>query len=436
MTGETGAVASPGTAPALAAHEGRRSTRPAIALGLLLLVYIFNFADRVLLGVMAMPIKEDLYLTDTQLGLLGGTAFALFYATLGIPIAWMADRRSRTWIVTVSLTIWSGFTALCGLAGSFTHLFFARLGVGIGEAGGVAPSYSLIADYFPPHQRARALGVYSFGIPIGSAIGLAFGGMIAASFDWRVAFLTMGAAGLVIVPVFRLVVREPRRGGLDSARPAARPDIGTAISLLRGKPSFWLLSLGSALASTASYGISFWVPSFYIRSFGMSLTEISLVYAGLILVGGIAGSWTGAWLGDRFGPTRPAAYFIIPLSALLVSVPFFIAAVLSENPVISIVLLLVPTTLGSMGFGTILTVVQQVVPASLRTTSSAVFLLINNLIGLGVGSLLLGAISDSLAERYGDESLRYALLAGTLFYVGAALFYALAARRVARDWVR
>ena len=414
---------------------GRRPPRPYVTLALLLLVYTFNFADRVLLGVMAMPIKLDLGLSDSQLGLLGGTAFAIFYATLGVPIAWLADRRSRTWIITIALALWSGFTALCGLAGNFAQLFLARLGVGVGEAGGVAPSYSLIADYFPSHQRARALGVYSFGIPIGSAIGLAFGGVIATTFDWRVAFLSMGVAGLLLAPIFRLLVREPERGGFDRSGAAPRPAIGEAARLLRGKPTFWLLSFGSAMASTASYGISFWIPSFYVRSFGLGLSEIAFIYAGLILVGGISGSWLGAWLGDRFGPARPSAYFIIPLVALLVSVPFFVGAVLTSSLWLSIALLLVPTALGSMGFGTILTVVQQVVPASLRTTSSALFLLINNLIGLGLGSAILGLVSDVLHRSLGSESLRYALLVGSLFYLAAASLYMLAARRVARDWV-
>jgi predicted MFS family arabinose efflux permease len=385
---------------------------------------------------MAMPIKLDLGLSDTELGLLGGTAFALFYATLGVPIAWLADRRSRSWIITISLAIWSGFTALCGLAGNFLQLFLCRLGVGIGEAGGVAPSYSLIADYFPPEQRARALGVYSFGIPIGSAVGLAFGGVIATMFDWRVAFLFMGLAGLLLVPVFKLVVSDPARGGLDSGPMEAPPTIKGAAGTLRRKPSFWLLAVGSALSSTAGYGISFWIPSFYIRSHGLSLAEVSFIYAALILVGGMAGTWAGAWLGDRYGPSRPFAYILIPIVALLLSVPFFLGAVVTTSVVLSIVLLFIPTALGSMGFGPILTVVQQVVAPSLRATASAIFLLINNLVGLGLGSLILGAVSDALQQGYGDESLRYALMVGALFHVAAALFYFLSARRVATDWHR
>ncbi len=411
---------------------------PYIVLATLLVVYILNFADRVLLGVMAVPIKADLALSDTQLGLLGGTAFAIFYATLGVPIALLADRKSRSWIIALALLTWSGFTALCSFANGFALLFFARLGVGVGEAGGVAPSYSLITDYFPPEKRARALGVYSFGIPIGSAVGLAFGGLIATSFDWRTAFLTMGVLGIVMVPIFKLIVRDPVRGGLDRQATGAQDskpfNFKRALGVLRHKPSFWLLALGSSMSATASYGISFWIPSFYVRSFEMSLTQISLIYAGILLVGGIAGTWCGALLGDRFGPAKPAAYILIPTIALLLSLPFFILAVSASSATLSLVFLMVPTALGGMGFGTILTAIQHVVPPSLRSTGSSIFLLINNLIGLGLGSLILGTISDMFTLKYGVESLRYALLAGSAFYVIASLLFFIASRKVAADW--
>lgn len=405
-----------------------------LVLALLLLVYIFNFADRMLLGVMATPIKDDLHLTDGQLGLLGGTAFALLYATLGIPIGWLADRHSRSWIITAALCIWSGFTALCGLATGFVTLFLARLGVGIGEAGGVAPSYSMIADYFGPGERARALGVFSFGIPIGGAIGLAFGGVIATAFDWRTAFVAMGAAGLLVAPFFRLLVRDPVRGGAEHGTVGERPILAAAVRIIARKPAFWLISFGSALGSTASYGISFWIPSFYVRSFDMPLSQVTLLYAAIILCGGIAGIWLGAWIGDRVGPRRPSVYIAIPMVALLVSFPFFALAVLSASPMLSMALLFIPTMLGSMGYGTVLAAVQNVVPAILRSTASALFLFINNLIGLGLGSAVLGFISDQLSQRYGAQSLRYALLSGALFYLAAAIFYLMASRRIAKDW--
>ena len=405
-----------------------------LVLAMLLLVYIFNFADRMLLGVMAAPIKADLGLTDGQLGLLGGTAFALLYATVGVPIGWLADRRSRSWIITVALCVWSGFTALCGIASSFATLFLARLGVGVGEAGGVAPSYSMIADYFPPHERARALGVYSFGIPIGGAAGLAFGGMIASAFDWRVAFIAMGVAGILIAPLFKWLVHDPVRGGTEHATIAAPPRLAEAFRTIARKPAFWLIAFGSALGSTASYGVAFWIPSFYVRSFGMPLSQVTLLYAGVVLFGGIAGIWLGAWLGDRFGPRRPGTYLAIPMVALAASIPFFAMAVMAGSPMLSLALLFVPSMLGSMGFGTVLTAVQHVVPAALRSTSSALFLFINNLIGLGLGSAVLGFISDALARQHGEQSLRYALLAGSLFYAMAALLYFFASRRAAKDW--
>jgi MFS family permease len=195
--------------------------RKAFVLGMLLIVYTFNFIDRQILGILAGSIKTDLALTDTQLGLLGGLALAILYSTLGVPLGWLADRTSRSWVVTASLALWSGFTALSGMATGFTQLFLCRLGVGFGEAGGVAPSYALIGDTFPARQRARALAVYSLGIPLGSGLGVLFGGYIAATIDWRTAFLAVGIAGLVFAPIFGLAVRDPARVKTATASPAS-----------------------------------------------------------------------------------------------------------------------------------------------------------------------------------------------------------------------
>ena len=207
---KTTAEAVAGRSTAVPAADGR-----GLALFMLVLVYTFNFIDRQIVGILAVPIKADLGLSDSQLGLMGGLAFALFYRGLGIPIAMLADRTSRTWIITIALALWSAMTAACGLAQNFWHLFLARLGVGVGEAGGVTPAYSLLMDYFPPGQRARAMSLYSFGIPIGSALGIVFGGVIASLIDWRYAFFIVGIAGVVLAPVFRLLVKEPERGRYD-----------------------------------------------------------------------------------------------------------------------------------------------------------------------------------------------------------------------------
>lgn len=403
---------------------------------LLVLVYTLNFIDRQIVGILAVPIKADLGLSDTQLGLMGGLAFALFYTGLGIPVAMLADRGSRTWIMTAALTIWSAMTAVCGLAQNFWHLFLGRLGVGIGEAGGVAPAYSLIADYFPPHQRARALSVYSFGIPIGSALGIVIGGFLASRIDWRFAFFAVGLAGIALAPLFRLTVAEPARGRYDAQPPTRPAHFGQILGTLATKPSFWLMSLGASSSSMMGYGIFFWLPSFFVRSYGLSLLEASLVFGAALLIGGIAGTWLGGVLADRYGARgQYAAYVLIPAVAFLGTVPFYAGAVLSPNLLVSFLALLVPIALGLLWLGPVLSAIQHVVPSGMRATASAVFLFINNLIGIGAGTVVLGILSDSLQDRFGDDSLRYAILAGAGFYVIAAVLFGLAARRLGRDWV-
>ena len=404
---------------------------------MLLLVYAFNFIDRIMLGILVPPIKHEFLLTDTELGLLGGTAFALFYTALGIPVGWLADRRSRVWIVTIALALWSAFTAACGAAHNFGQLFAARLGVGIGEAGGVAPAYALISDYFPPARRARALAVYSFGIPLGSAAGILFGGLIAARVNWRAAFVIVGAAGLILAPLFRLCVREPVRGGLDGpSPPAAAPRLREVAQLLAGKPSFWYLSLGAASASVMGYGVYFWMPSFLVRSYHLSLPQVSVCFSALTFVSGVAGIWLGGALADRFGGTRRAAYALVPAVAFLLSVPLYAAGLLAPASLGSLPIFVLPMALALAWLAPTASAIQHLVPAGMRALAAALLLFIINLIGLGAGSYAIGALSDHFATARGTESLRYAMLAGSGFYLLAAALYALGARRLARDWHR
>lgn len=408
---------------------------------MLILVYTFNFIDRQIVGILAGPIKAELGLSDTQLGLMGGIAFALFYTALGIPIAWIADRGSRTWVMTIALALWSGFTALCGFAQSFWQLFLCRLGVGVGEAGGVAPAYSLIADYFPPRERARALGVYSFGIPIGSALGIFLGGWIATAVDWRSAFIYVGVAGVLLAPVFRLTVKEPPRGAFDRAAsaPAVAPEkasFSDVIRTLRAKPSFWFLCFGAACCSTMGYGLIFWLPSFFQRTFNLPLVDVSLFYGSIVLAGGLFGIWVGAWLGDKMGSADKGAYARIPAVAFLLAAPCYAAGVISSWLPLTFVLFLIPQALGLAWLGPIISAVQHLVPPHMRTTASAIFLFINNLIGIGFGTLFLGALSDALTARFGAESLRYAILTGLIFYVLSATLFWLSSRRLERDWHR
>jgi len=402
---------------------------------MLVVVYTFNFMDRQIIGILAVPIKADLALTDTQLGLMGGLAFALFYTALGIPIAMLADRSNRSWIITIALVVWSAMTAVCGLAQNFWQIFLARLGVGVGEAGGVAPAYSLISDYFPPQQRARALAVFSFGIPIGSALGIVLGGVIASRVDWRYAFFAVGLAGVIVAPLFKLMVAEPERGRFDHiARNDAPPPLSEIVRTLARKPSFWAMSLGAACSSMIGYGLFFWLPSFFVRSYGLELIDASLLFGAMLLIGGIAGTWLGGSLADRFGAVRRSAYATIPAIAFIATVPFYVFAVLSPSLTVTFLAFLVPTLLGFAWLGPVLSAIQHIVPPNMRATASAVFLFIINLLGIGVGTVALGMLSDFLQVRFGDDSLRYAILSGTGFYVLAAILYLLGAKRLDTDW--
>ncbi|MFN0023271.1 MAG: spinster family MFS transporter [Parvularculaceae bacterium] len=421
----------------------------------LVVVYTFNFIDRQIVGILAVPIKADLALTDTQLSLMGGLAFALFYTVLGVPIAMLADRKSRVWIMTIALTLWSAMTALCGVAQNFTQLFLARLGVGVGEAGGVAPAYSLIADYFPSEKRARALSIYSFGIPIGSAFGILLGGVLTSYLDWRSAFLIVGIAGLFLAPLLRLTVRDPVRGNFDAGPPPVAAPIREVVRTLAAKPSVWGLSFGAASSSMMGYGIIFWLPSFFVRSFGDALPAFfsfmpdfllppdpkpvlfaAYFYGALLLIGGIAGIWAGGVLADRFGKTNKAAYALVPAIAFLLTIPFFVFGILSTSLVVTFFLFLVPTALSLVWLGPVIAAFQHLVPPNMRTTASAIFLFVNNLIGIGLGNLAIGALSDTMTNRFGDEALRYAILSGTGFYVIAAALMFLTAPRLEKDWHR
>jgi MFS family permease len=405
------------------------------ALGMLLLVYAFNFIDRIMLGILVPPIKLAMHLTDSELGLLGGTAFALFYTALGIPIGYLADRMNRVWIITLALALWSAFTAACGMASSFVQLFLARLGVGIGEAGGVAPAYSLLSDYFPAPQRARAFAIYSFGIPLGSAAGILFGGLIAARINWRAAFLLIGAAGLLLAPLFRALVHEPPRGRLEAAPPARdAPAIGECLALLIRKRSFWYLGLGAASCSIMGYGVFFWMPSFLVRSYHLSLVQVSWCFSALTLCSGLAGIWLGGYFGDRLGAARRAAYALVPAAAFFLSVPLYAIGMLAPSVPASLPIFLLPMALALAWLGPTMSAVQQLVPADMRALASAIFLFMINLIGLGLGSWLLGRLSDFFATSHGTDSLRYAILSGTGFYIISALLFALAARHLAREW--
>jgi predicted MFS family arabinose efflux permease len=413
-------------------HSGQ--TNPGYArlvLAMLLIAYTFNFLDRQILGILVPAIKADLNLTDTQLGALGGVAFALLYSTLAVPLALLADRTSRSWVITVSMVVWSGFTALCGLATGFWQLFLFRLGVGVGEAGGVAPSYALISDYFPPEKRARALAIYSLGIPVGLAAGVMLGAAIAKAVDWRAAFIVVGLAGVVFAPIFRLVVKEPRR----TVPAGPRVPVKAVFAILARKRSFWLIAFASSMSSLAGYGLAFWVPSILIHMFDFDLSVTSYFYGSLLLVGGTAGMLLGGVLADKLGQLDRGAYARISAIAWAVTAPLFIAGFLSPSPVIAWCFMLIPNALNIVFVGPLTTAIQHLVPAYMRASASACFLFINNLIGIGAGSWLLGGISDYMRPHFGDESLRYSAIVLVCCYFVAAGLAVLSIKHLRKEWV-
>ena len=410
-----------------------RTASPNIVLLFLLLAYIFNFLDRQILGILLEPIKADLKFTDSELGVLTGPAFALVYSIVGLPLAVLADRTSRSGVITAALASWSAFTALCGTAVGFWQLFLFRLGVGLGEAGGVAPSYALIADYFPHSRRARALAVFSLGVPIGLGTGAILGSWIAHNFDWRTAFLAMGIAGLVLAPIFKFVVRDPPR-----AKGAAAPtlaDLSATFPVIARKRSFWLMAFAASLSSLCGYGLATWVASILIRSFDLTLIQAGQFLGAHLLIGGTIGVFMGGWLADRLGKRSRRWYAWLPAIAWLITAPLYAAGLMSHNLILVWLLLLIPNALNILWLGPVTAAVQHLVEPTKRATASGSFLLINNLIGLGVGPLLIGTISDQLQEAYGADSLRIAALAVLVFYLIAALLMFLASRSIERDWV-
>jgi MFS family permease len=402
-----------------------------VVLALLLLAYIFNFLDRQILGILGPAIKADLNLSDTQFGAIGGLAFALLYSVLGVPLAYLADRTSRSGVIAAAIAVWSAFTALCGTATGYGQLFLYRLGVGFGEAGGVAPSYALVADYFPPERRARALAIFSLGVPIGLGSGSFIGAHLATWFGWRSAFLIMGVAGILLAPIVKYFVRDlPRHSPAGETAPLMQ-----VFPIVARKSTFWLMAFAASMSSLCGYGLAVWTPSVLVRSFHMELIPAGNFLASLLLIGGCAGVFGGGWFADRLGQGDRSWYAKLPVMAWLITAPTFALGLLAPSLWIAWPLLLIPNALNILWLGPVTTAVQHLVPQRMRATASASFLFINNLIGLGVGPLLIGRISDTLKHSYGVESLRYAAVGCTAFYLLAALLMFIAAGRLQRDWV-
>lgn len=408
------------------------------ALGVLVVAYTFSFIDRQILSILLPAIKAEFGVDDWVLGFLAGSAFALFYATLGVPIAVLADRGNRRNLIAAALAIWSGMTALSGFAANIVQLALARIGVGIGEAGLSPAAHSMIADYYPPRQRSTAMGIFTLGISAGIMIAYLAGGWVADNIGWREAFLIVGLPGLLLALIVRMTVREPDRGQSESLQDdGERPGILDVARFLSRRPSFIYISVGAGLASFAGYAVASFFPTFLLRSHGMSLTDIGL-YLGLVLgIAGGLGFAGGGFVGDRLGRKGQRFALLGVAGATIVGWLFAITVYISNDTALVLVLFVVPAVFSNSYLAVTLAHTQSMVGLRMRGVASAIMLFILNIIGLGLGPQVTGILSDLLAGSYGAESMRYALL----IVVGvtapiSALSYFLASRTIDADLAR
>jgi predicted MFS family arabinose efflux permease len=404
-----------------------------IVLATLCFVYVLNFLDRSLLSILAKPIQDSLHVTDGQLGLIGGLYFALFYCFISIPVGWIADRTGRVWVLSLACALWSVATMACGLAANYLQLVVARMTVGIGEAGGVPPSYAIVSDYFPPGRRGTALGIYNLGPPIGAALGVAFGASIAAAYSWRDAFIALGSVGLLAALLVILTVREPLRGGLDCPGNAdSTPSgFGQTIAMFFSRPSLMLAALGSGATQVITYGAGNFTTLFLMREKGMTLNEVAIYYALVVGIGMSAGIFVSGRVIDRLTRRWKQAYALVPAASLALAVPFFIGFVWVPDWPRALILLIGPFFLNYFYLSCSVTLVQEEVRPDQRVTSGALLLLIMNLLGMGLGPALVGATSDFLHATHPHNSLQLALYALLPFY-GLAILLFLALARVLR----
>ena len=373
-------------------------------------VYTFNFFDRQILSILQESIKADLDLSDTQLGLLTGFTFAIFYVTLGIPIARVADRSNRKNVVAISLAVWSAMTAICGMAQNFIQLALARIGVGIGEAGGSPPSHAIISDYYPPEKRATALSTYSTGIYIGIFLAYTLGGVVADNYGWRTVLYGLGIPGILYALIVFFTVKEPIRGNLDKQKQQLGDEttFWDVARLLFSKKTFLPLALACGLHTFASYGVGNFFPPFLIRVHGLSLSEIG-IYLGITAgIGGALGTFLGGYLVDKLR-TRDVRWYAW-ISVYAGALHFIPAAIMffSPNSMLVIVLAFFNQLLGGFYLGPSIAMTYSLVSPKMRAFASAVLFFILNLIGLGLGPVTIGFLSDQLAPTFGAEALRYA----------------------------
>ncbi len=422
------------------------------AMWLLLGIYVINFLDRQVINILAEPIKQDLGLSDAQLGLMSGLAFAVFYTFLGIPIARMAERKNRAVIIGSATAIWSGFTAMCATAGNFWQLILYRIGVGVGEAGCTPPAHSQIVDYVPKEKRASALAFYSMGTPIGGLLGLVMGGLIADMHGWRTAFLIAGVPGVIFALLAFFTLKEPRRVMREHAERVAATSatFSQTVAYLASRPTFWFIAFAAAIKAFIGYGHAPFTASFFLRNHAAEIAQLadgfglkSVGFLGLALglisgTAGAIGSWVGGAIADKYGKRDLRAYMVAPAIASLVTIPVYITAVSLDSAAVALFVLAINAFLGTLWYGPVYGTGQSVVPPHMRATAAAILLFIINLIGLGLGPLAVGLLSDYLNKGVGlgaAEGVRWALMISASFGLVAFACFWMARRTIREDTV-
>lgn len=420
---------------------------------LLLATYTLSYLDRQVVSILAESIKRDLKISNTELGMITGLAFAMFYTFLGIPIARQAEKRSRPLIIAGAMALWSGFTVLSGRAANFPTMAVARLGVGFGEAGCNPCAHSLIADITPPEQRGSALAFYSLGVPIGTMLGLVLGGFVADAWGWRAAFMVAGLPGLILAGIIALTVREPRNhAAAHAAAIAVAPQSFLAtLAELRSKRTFWLIAVAAGLEAFMGYGHASFSTPFFLRVHGPAVAALArglgmgpLAFLGLAGalttgVGGLTGAWLGGWAADKAASRDKRAYMSLPAIAAVASVPFVYFIYTVDNPLIALGLGLFPALLQTVWYGPVYATGQSVVSPASRATAAAILLFVINGIGLGLGPMCVGALNDLLAGPvFGlgqAEGVRWALVLSSLVVLAAGALFWLARNTVVEDIV-
>ncbi|MFD1787048.1 spinster family MFS transporter [Sphingomonas floccifaciens] len=407
--------------------------RPGVVLAVLTFVYILNFLDRQLIGILAKPIQDALQITDGQLGLIGGLYFAMFYCFIAIPVGYLADKTNRVGVLSLACAIWSGATVACGLANNYAQLVVARMLVGFGEAGGVPPSYAIITDTYPPGRRGAAFGIFNMGPAIGAAAGVAFGAAIAQRFGWRMPFIVVGVIGIVTALLVRLMVREPARGTFDAVQLEDKARFWPTLRMFFSNPTLMLAALGSGATQFVTYGLGNFAVLFLMRDKGMVLGEVAVWYALVLVVGMAGGMMLSGRIIDRMTRTSRTGYAVAPAASLAIAMPFYLAFVWAPTWPLALMLLTVVMVFNYFYLSASVALVQEEVRPDQRVLSGALLLLVMNFIGLGLGPTWVGFASDWFKAQGATLYLQSALYTLTPFYLIAIGLFVTLARRLGRE---